>query len=93
MLKLGLKLMEILMISVIKRYSEISRSHELLIDNYNSALDKIVLCERVQFMPIYRVYSRNRNGLGSIADERFYLDSASAFKYWSEVLNYKGALF
>lgn len=76
----------------IKKYSEISRSHSVLIDNFNPFTDSTVVCERIDFLPVYRVFKRNRSN-GRLVHEKFFLDSSLAFVYWSDLMSEKLELF
>lgn len=79
------------MTSEIKHYSEISRSHSVLIDGFNERTNRLSLVERVDFLPVYVVKSRLRFKTDDY--ERYFLDSSDAFKRWSELQGEKEYLF
>lgn len=77
--------------SDIKRYSEISRSHTILIDGFNEHTNRLSLVERVDFLPVYVVKSRIRFKTDDY--ERYFLNGSDAFKHWSELQGEKVYLF
>lgn len=79
------------MTSEIKHYSEISRSHSVLIDGFNEHTNRVSLVERVDFLPVYVVKSRLRHKTYDY--ERYFLDSSDAFKHWSKLQCEKEYLF
>ena len=68
----------------IKRYSQISRDVCLVIDNYNVHTDNICVVEKVTFIPVYRVFGRNKTN-NRIVGEKYFLDVVDANKYWSQL--------
>lgn len=76
---------------MITRYSEVSRTHALVIDNFNSATDCCVYVERILFNPVYRVVKRSRNG--RFVHECFTLSLDEANKYFSQLMAEKLELF
>lgn len=76
----------------IKRYSQISRDTKLIIDNYNCHTDNICILEKLTFIPVYRVFGRNKTN-NRIVGEKYFLDVISANKYWSCLVGEKEYLF
>lgn len=80
--------------SVIKRYSQISRSHTILIDNFNEFTNTVNIVERIEFIPVYRVYKRSSpRESPKVIHEKYFLSAADAFKYWSDLMKEKMELF
>lgn len=80
--------------SVIKRYSQISRFHTLLIDNFNEFTNTVNIVERIEFLPIYRVFKRSSpRESPKVIHEKYFLSAADAFKYWSDLMKEKTELF
>lgn len=78
----------------IKRYSEISRSHTLLIDNYNEFTGTVNVVERIDFLPIYRVFKRSSvRSPEKIFHEIYFQKAEYAFRYWSDLMKEKQELF
>ena len=78
----------------LKRYSEIPRAHTLLIDNYNEFTDTVNIVERIDFLPVYRVFKRNKpSEPPQVIHEKYFQCSEDAFKYWSELMKEKLELF
>lgn len=77
--------------SEIKRYSEVSQSHSILIDNYNPDTDSLVFIDRVELIPFFRVCKRSRQN--NFFHEKFFLDELSANKYFSQLMGEKLELF
>lgn len=76
----------------IKRYSQISRDTKIIIDNYNCHTDNFCILEKVTFIPVYRVFGRNKSNL-RIVGEKYFLDEVDANKYWSQLVGEKEYLF
>lgn len=79
------------MTSEITRYSEISRSHTILIDGFNEHTNRLSLVERLDFFPVYVVKSRFRFKTDDYV--RYFLNGSDAFKHWSELQGEKEYLF
>lgn len=78
----------------LKRYSDISRAHTLLIDNYNEFTDTVNIVERIDFLPVYRVFKRSKpSDFAKVIHEKYFQCADDAFKYWSELMNEKLELF
>lgn len=80
------------LVSEIKKYSEISRSHSLIIDNFNSFTNCNVVCERIDFIPVYRVFKRDVFNPSRL-HEKYFLSSSAAFSYWSDLMAEKLDIF
>lgn len=80
--------------SVIKRYSQISRSHTVLIDNFNEFTNTLNVVEKIEFLPVYRVFKRSSlRESPKVIHEKYFLCSDDAFKYWSDLMKEKMELF
>lgn len=78
----------------LKRYSDISRAHTLLIDNYNEFTDTVNIVERIDFLPVYRVFKRSKpSDSPKVIHEKYFLCADDAFKYWSELMKEKLEIF
>ena len=78
----------------LKRYSEISRSHTLLIDNYNEFTDTVNIVERIDFLPVYRVFKRSKfSDSPKVIHEKYFLRVEDAYRYWSDLMKEKLELF
>lgn len=77
---------------ILRRYSDISVAHSLVIDNYNANIDHLALIEKLTPATYYRVFSRSRSDNG-VYGERYFSDMESAVKYWSEIMAYKPFIF
>lgn len=77
---------------MIKRYSDVSRSHSIIIDGFNPHTNSVVLLEKVVFMPLYRIFRRDLSD-NRIYGERFTMDPVEANKYWSQLCAEKEYLF
>lgn len=77
---------------ILTRSSQIARSENIIIDNFNADIDSVCLLQRVQFEPIYRVFSRPVSEV-AVFDEKYFSDIESAVSYWSHLMSYKRALF
>lgn len=78
----------------LKRYSDISHAHTVIIDNYNEFTNTVNIVERIDFLPIYRVFKRNNpRESPKVIHERYFQRSEDAFKYWSELMREKMELF
>ena len=76
----------------IKRYSQISRDTSIVIDNYNCHTDNLCILEKVVFLPVYRVFGRNKTN-SKIVGEKYFLSVSDANKYWSQLVGEKEYLF
>lgn len=76
----------------IKRYSQISKDTKIVIDNFNCHTDNICILEKVTFIPVYRVFGRNKSN-NNIIGEKYFLDIVDANKYWSQLAGEKEYLF
>lgn len=80
--------------SVIRRYSQISRSHTVLIDNFNEFTNTVNIVEKIEFLPIYRVFKRSSpRESPKVIHEKYFSNADSAFKYWSDLMKEKMELF
>ena len=78
----------------LKRYSDISRTHTVIIDNYNEFTDTVNIVERIDFIPVYRVFKRNNlRESPKVIHEKYFQSSEDAFKYWSDLMKEKMELF
>lgn len=78
--------------SEINYYSQILRKRETVIDDYNCHTDNICILEKVTFIPIYRVFGRNKSN-STIVGEKYFLDVGDASKYWAQLAGEKECLF
>lgn len=77
---------------MIKRYSDVSRSHSIIIDGFNPHTNSVVLLEKVVFMPLYRIFRRDLSD-NRIYGECFTMDPVEANNYWSQLCAEKEYLF
>lgn len=77
---------------MIKRYSDISHSHIIVIDGHNPHTRSSVVLEKVEFVPVYRIFRRDLDTT-QIFGERFTMDPVEANKYWSQLMGEKEYLF
>ena len=80
------------MIGQINRYSDISCDSKIIIDNYNCHTDNICIIEKICFLPVYRVFGRNRKD-SNIIGEKYFMRSDLACQYWSQLVAEKEYLF
>lgn len=76
----------------IYRYSEVSHSDSIVIDNFNESTQQRVVLERIVPFPYFRVAAYEKNRVAPLG-EQFFLDEISANKYWSDLMCAQGALF
>ena len=80
--------------SVIKKYSQISQLHTILIDNLNEFTNTVNIVEKIEFMPVFRVYKRScPSESPKVIHEKYFLSSQEAFMYWSDLMKEKTELF
>lgn len=77
---------------MISRYSEVSRSHQIVIDGFNPHTNSSVILEKIKFVPVYRIFCRDLS-TNQICGEKFTLDSVEANKYYSQLCAEKEFLF
>lgn len=76
---------------VLHRFSEISQSHSLLIDNFNAETNSLISVWNVDISRFYRVLKRNKDN--NAFHERYFSDVESAIKYFSQLMGEKLELF
>lgn len=80
--------------SVIKKYSDISRTYTIIIDNFNEFTNTVNIVEKIEFLPVYRVYKRNKpDESPKVIHEKYFSNKEDAFKYWSDLMKEKEELF
>lgn len=76
----------------ITSYKQISRDTKIVIDNYNVHTDNLCILEKITFIPVYRVFGRNKSN-SRVLGEKYFLDVVDANKYWCQLVGEKEYLF